>query len=713
VSDKVTTRARVKVQSVADTNLFAISDGNFNIAGVQVTFPSRREDLVEKNVPFYITHNAAPESWSGARIEISYDQGATYTVIDNLSSNWTLGGPREYTPTDISRQTKVKVTVNNAPGYTNIFDTSDEFFTVAGIVMEQPLPGAVFTIGTPQQVTWRSAGANSSAEIFYSDNDTNNFVSITPQGVINNQIYPGHNPYTWNIAPTIIPSENARIKVVSGKYSDTSEKFVLRGISFTEPIANAVWDVGSNQRPAWRFAGIDPTALAKIELSLDGGASYPVSLVTDHPLTGLPFLIWDIDPDMTPTTNAVLRLTVTSSDAVADRGMIARSPAFTLRGLKVTSPADGANWALGSSNTISFTAAAMGDTFTIHYSSDGSDTFDPQPIAENLVLGDGTHDVPWVIEDNRKPSADARIRIAAAGGVGTSKQFAVGGIRVDRPMSRDIWAAGDANTIRWIAVGTTPQFDLDVVYRGGESSPFLVNRNAGGSSMLWVVPPAAIPAGMESVSNVVMRVADQNGVIGYSEPFELVKTPRVSIVAPADGAYWKVGEARFVEWIKGGQLNAEDFKVFLYYGENFAIVDQIDDTVVYDEASNLFRIPWTVPDELGPAKILVTNLVNSAVADFSPVFTIAANLTVIYPNGGADEEPVYANSKINASWTTWGSANEVNLFYSYDNGPWILIAEKIPNNSTKPPSSPAISSGRPITWLPACRNFPALTTPPM
>lgn len=694
VSDKVTTRARVKVQSDADTNLFAISDGNFNIAGVQVTYPNLREDTVEKNVPFYITHNASPESWAGAKIEITYDQGNTYTVIDNLSSNWTLGGPREYKPTDISRQTKIKVSVNNSPGYTNIFDTSDEFFTVAGIVMEHPLRGAVYTIGTAQQVTWRSAGANSSAEIFYSDNDTNNFVSITPQGVINNQIYPGRNPYTWNIASTITPSENARVKVVSGNYSEFSEKFTLRGVKFTAPVQGAVWDVGSNQRPAWKFAAIDPTALAKIDLSLDGGNTYPVTLATNHPLTGLPFLIWDVDPELDPSTNAMLRLTVTDSGAVADRGMIARSPVFTLRGLKVTSPEVGASWGLGTTNTIRFVSAAMGGTFTINYSSDGGDTFDPTPVAGGLQLGDGTHQVPWGIELNRRPSGDARIRIAASGGVGTSKAFALGGIRVDRPMSLDIWAAGEANTIRWVAVGTTERFDLDLIYQGGEAAPFLVNRNAGGSSMVWSVPPAAIPTGLDSVSNVVMRVADQSGVVGLSAPFMLVRTARVTVVEPHENAYWKVGEKKFVEWIRGGQLNAADFKVFYFYGHDgtdFTRMDQIDDVVVYDESRNLFRIPWTVPDELGLAKVLVTNIVNGAVADFSSEFRVAANFTVVYPNGAVDEDPIYANSRINASWTTWGSANAVNLFYSYDGGPWTLVAANIANNHTKPPSSPAFS----------------------
>ncbi len=699
VSELVSPFARVKIEAVVDTNLFAISQGPFNIAGVRVTSPNGQADSVERGVPFEITHDFAPDDWEDALVEISYDEGVNFTNISAGGIVYGLGEVIDFVPTIPSRRAKVKVSARTTPGFTNIYDESDDFFTVKGVLVNEPVENAEYTIGTQNPVRWLSAGADETAMIYYApEGDTNNLILLTPDGVNNNLTYPGETLWNWTVPSTIEPAIGATVTVTSGGYTDTSDPFTVRGIRFVAPVLGDVWDTGTPQYTRWKSAAIDHTAKATIELSLDGGVTWPVALATNQSLVDENDIRWSIPADLTPTTNAVLQLTVTDSDVVADRGMVVKSDLFTLRGLLVEAPTNGAAWNLGTTEAIKFTSAAMGDTFTISYSVDGGTSYDPVPIAEDLALGDGSHAHDWNIELDREPSANAVIRVAASGGEGLSGVFALNGIRVDRPFALDIWAAGDTNTIEWIGEGTSDAYDIDLTYADGRT-PLSVHRNVPGSNYDWGVPANAIPNG-DVVSNVVMRVRDHvtSSIYGESEPFTLVIEPMIVIEEPKKDAFLKVGEDLDIEWIKGGQLDAGDFSVMFEYGPGFSVVDEIDEVpTTYDPDRNLFVRPWGldgVPDDLGPARVVVTSTRHASVFDTSEVFYIAPNFEVVWPNGTSGEDPIYANQPVTVSWLTWGSVDRVNLFYSTNSGPWVLIASDVENNSSAPPAGREVSTYR-------------------
>ncbi|MBT3194032.1 MAG: hypothetical protein HN341_15930, partial [Verrucomicrobia bacterium] len=254
------------------------------------------------------------------------------------------------------------------------------------------------------------------------------------------------------------------------------------------------------------------------------------------------------------------------------------------------------------------------------------------------------------------------------------------------------------NMIEWIGEGTIGTYDISLIYP--DATPdYSVHTDVPGPSINWVVPANAIPNG-DVVSNVIIRVRDHRtpGIYGDSDMFTLVIEPLIIIDEPKKDAFLKVGEDLDIEWIKGGQLSAGDFRVFFEYGPGFTLIDEIDDLpTVYDEDENLFKRPWGlngVPDDLGEARILVTNTVNSSVFDTSEVFYIAPNFEVVWPNGTPGEDPIFANQPVNVSWLTWGSVDRVNLFYSTNSGPWVLIASDVPNNSSVPPNARAISTYR-------------------
>jgi hypothetical protein len=676
VSERVSPVARVKVQSDEDPTLNAISAQNFSIAGVRVTYPNLPGDTLVMGQQATMTHAGAPMRWLRVKLEISYDRAATWQTLGLGAEEWTLRQPFLFRPTFPSRQTKVRATVLGATAQdlvtplTNIIDLSDDYFTVEGMLMEAPAAGSTNTLGTQTEIRWVSAGGDPTVSIFYSSQGTNTF-QLIDQGVFNNQTYPGRNPYAWTVPTTLLPSESARIKVVSGKYQAMTPPFILRGIRITTPVSGDVLNIGSSHVVRWLDAGMNKVGLlGSISLSLDGGATFEV-LAPSHLLTELPSYDWTINPGLSPTTNAMIRLQVTSSTTPADVGFVANSDRFTLKGIKILSPAAGGTVKLGATNTIAFIAAAAGSTATITYSADGGATYDPVPVVANLPITTGLNTFDWAVELNRTPSTNAVIRITGPDASKVSGVFTMGGIRVDRPMQYDIWAVGEFNTIQWVAQVPEAIFNLDLIYP--DSTTLSLAQNVAGSSRNYQLPVAAL-RGLDTISNVVLRVSDRAGTAaGLSEPFRLVSQPVIEVVAPAAGDYIPVGEEVQITWVKGGSMQAEHFTVW-FSGDNFATPpEDVGRTVTFNPANNTYSMPWVVPDRLGPTTIMVTNSVNPNLTAYSGVFNIVGSFELTYPNGEEGEEDIYANQTKAVSWFTEGSVPFVNLYYKAGAGDWVKI----------------------------------------
>lgn len=671
VTDRVSPLARVKVQSDEDPNLFAVSAQNFNIAGVRVTYPNLFNDTLIMGQQSTMTHAGAPMSWLRVKLEVSYDRAATWQVLGAGAEEWTLRQPFNFRPTFPSRQTKVRATVLGATmsgvSLTNVIDLSDEYFTVEGMLMEAPAGGSTNTLGTASEIRWVSAGADPAVSIYYSSQGTNNY-QLLEQGVFNNQTYPGRNPYSWTVPTTLLPSANATIKVVSGTYQATTAPFILRGIRITTPTNGVVWNVGSSHPVAWQYAGMSISSRGSISLSLDGGSTFQV-LENDYDLISIPFYDWAIGAGLDPTTNARVQLKVLSSANPADVGFIANSDRFTLKGVKILTPAAGGTVKLGVMNTISFIAAAAGSSATITYSADGGATYDPVPIVSNLAITNGLNRFDWNVELNRTPTTNAVIKVTGTADSKVSAPFIMSGIRVDRPLTYDIWAIGEVNTIEWVAQVANPVFNIDLLYP--DNTTLSVAQNVIGSSRAYQLPTAAL-RGQVTISNVVLRVSDQAGLTtGLSAPFRLVDQPIIEVVTPVEGDYIRVGDEIQITWVKGGSMNAADFSVW-FSGDGFATPpEDVARVVTFNPQNNTFSMPWVVPDRLGLTQIMVTNSANPTLVARSGEFNIVGSFELTFPNGDPTEEDLYANQTKAVTWFTQGTVPYVNIYYQVNGSAWV------------------------------------------
>ncbi len=665
--------AQVKVESVKDPeNLWAASP-DFNVAGVRVTNPNGNETWV-KNVQNAVQW-AYQSVGQNCSIQFSYDGGLSYTNVGGpgigLSDRAYL-----YTATKPTVRAKAKVIADDPSPYTNVFDESDAYFTVAGITVTIPTNGMAFTIGTANSVAWTSAGSEdplSQARVYYVALGETNLIAT----VGNNQAYPGGNTFLWNILPGAIPSTSGRIIVKSGAYTGVSDAFILRGIKFTSPVAGTVLDIGANAPVSWVYAGLDASAVGYFYLSTDGGNTFdttPINAALNWSVQAGAYP-WVIDPNTTPTTNAVLKFRVTSSSKPDDVGFEALSQSFAIRGFKVVSPNGSTAWAVGQTNQIVWLSALGGTYASLYYAADGVTYDNARPIASNVTLGEGTNRLNWGIEYYRTPSTNARVKVVSTLSSAESANFRLNGLRVTSPVASDVWAKDETNRIAWTAVGSVGTFTITLVKDGTTVVP--IAAGVTDSYYDWAVPAEAVS------TNVYIRVQDSGSLNGRSDTFRIVGEPTVGVVSPAAGAFWKVSQTYNIEWSKGGKME-NDFRI-QYSTEPYIVTNEIySGAVNLDTTNNLYSIPWTVPDRLGQTVIIVQHNTRPTVRDVSLPFYVVGMFTVLSPNGG--ETNIYALKRTTLSWFTRGTVPEVNLYYSTAplHGPesWSKInSTPVPNNA--------------------------------
>lgn len=362
--------------------------------------------------------------------------------------------------------------------------------------------------------------------------------------------------------------------------SNSSDISISQGLQITQPVSGNVWDTGSQQTVKWISTGISTNAKATLALSVDGGASFAYNIVTNYDLISATQYLWSIDSDILPSTNALLRFEITSSDNSDEVGLQMNSEIFTLRG-----------------------------------------------------------------------------------------------IRVVRPIQNDMWVANHDNLIKYVSIGTAGIADLELVYNDNTTYAVLsgLTGPVDGSPTItnWTLPLEALN-GADVVSNVILRITDAQGVKGESAAFKLSSYPEIEILQPAEGDFLKVGDTVEISWIKGGDMNTNDFQVF-YSNDDFESMTRITGAVQYVETNNMFVLPWTIEENPGKWEIMVTNIVDAGVFDYSGKFDIVGYLKLLYPNGDFSDPRLHVSDRINASWLTEGSVSNVNLFYRSSGDEWIKL----------------------------------------
>ena len=278
IPDNPSTNCKVKVSDSYDEDPVDVSDNVFTIgaSAITVTAPNGGQQLCV-GTNYNITWNS--HCFTGnLKIEYSTNGGSGWNTITSSTAN---DGTYEWTVADTpSGNCLVRIcdAADNDP-----CDASNGVFTIASqaITVTAPNGGEVWCVGSNHNITW-SCSCVDNVKIEYSTDggaDWMTIIASTPCG---------SGSYSWTIPNT--PSSTCKVRICDASDSDpcdtSDDVFTIRAASITvvAPNGGETWQGGSSHYIEWNTDCFD--ANVRIDYSIDSGASFDSTIVSNYPNTG-------------------------------------------------------------------------------------------------------------------------------------------------------------------------------------------------------------------------------------------------------------------------------------------------------------------------------------------------------------------------------------------------------------------------------------------
>jgi hypothetical protein len=238
--------------------------------------------------------NVQPITWTNnfgtgatVNIDLSRDGGGTWTRIASAVANSTAsGGTFNWTATAPPTTTaKIRITWTTN---TSIAATTDNFTILSPtMAVTAPAGGTNWRVGSVQTISWtNNFGADATVNLDVSRNNGNTWSRIA--SAVSNSSASGGS-FNWTVtSPT---TSNARVRAVwtaNSNVTGTTGNFTIANptITVTNPDSStAVWSVGTTATITWTD-NLGPLENVQIQLSLDGGSTYGITLASSISSTG-------------------------------------------------------------------------------------------------------------------------------------------------------------------------------------------------------------------------------------------------------------------------------------------------------------------------------------------------------------------------------------------------------------------------------------------
>jgi hypothetical protein len=449
------------------------------------------------------------------------------------------------------------------------------------------------------------------------------------------------------------------VSVSSPSVSDISNAnfSILQSITLTSPNGGENWAVGSTQSITWSSVGI--AGNVNILISRSGGTSW-TAILSNTPNDGTQTLILT-----GPATNlARVKVVSASSPTVFD---ISNTNFNIVQSLTVTSPNGGENWAVGSTQNITWSSVGVTGTVNILISRNGGTIW--STLVSNTP-NDGSQ--PWKVTE--PANAQSRIKIAS---VVTPTIFdtsnanfnIVQSIAVTAPNDGENWIVGSTQNITWTSIGITGNVKILVSRNGGTAWTTIISNTPNDGTQTWTVSGhATVKARIKVVSVSSPSVFDTSNA-----NFSIVQS--ITVISPNGGENWPFGSTQNITWSSVGITGHVNILISRNGGSIW--------TALISNTSNDGTHSWTVT---GPtttqARIKVVSVSSPTVFDISNAnFGIVQSITVTSPNGG---ESWAIGSGQNITWSSVGIAGNVNILISRNGGTsWATIISNTPNDGTQ------------------------------
>jgi hypothetical protein len=292
-------------------------------------------------------------------IEISRDGGGTWATIEPTTADdgdyeWTVTGPAS---TDC--MIRVSDTDGDPSGISGIFTVSEEPF----LVVTAPAAGDQWTIGATEEIQWSSSGTSGTVSIEISRDGGGTWATLVPT-------VPDIGTHAWVVSGPA--SEDCVIRVAdtdgdpsgsSGVFTITEEPFIM----VTAPQEGDDWQIGSEQAIQWTSSGT--SGLVSIEISRDAGGTWSTIESSSGDEGDYP---WIVTGPAAP--NCLIRVADTDGDPSGVSGEFSVSETAYI---VVSAPPEGAEWEVGSTQTILWTSQGTSGAVEIGISRDAGVSWEP------------------------------------------------------------------------------------------------------------------------------------------------------------------------------------------------------------------------------------------------------------------------------------------------------------------------------------------------
>jgi hypothetical protein len=550
VNVQPTTKAMLRITSNSRPGLIGYSP-LFTIADITILQPAGGETWLMGTTNTIVWLAAGASNLVNLAYSTNSGAAGTWTYITNNVVNLDAPQTNFFTwvvPPFPTRFARVKVEAKIDP--TNLWGMSASDFNIAGVKILVPNGGERWDKGSTNLIRWAYQSAGSQATLQFSYDGGVTFTNVAPFSVNLVELAYAYTPFK----PTI----RGRAKIIADNPAPFTNVFdvsdadmTVVGVMVTAPGSNAVYTIGTTNSVNWVAAGI-PISEGGDDASIyyaSDGVNFTNLLATVHNDQNFPgnnTYPWIIPPFTDPSVNGNGRIRVVSG-AYADQ-----SPRFTVRGIKITTPAKGDILVIGGNGAIvwNWDGLSAGATVNMSLSTDGGANF-PITIYNGWPLNAGAY--AWSpVSPEANPTTNAMVRMVVAsspkpedvGIEARSRPFVLQGMKITSPTNGAQWRIGASFPIDWLAANAGSP--VDVLYAADGATYDLarpirgnyINRD-GTNSFPWLIEAFRQPS---TNARVKVKSASAEAI---SPPFTV---NGIRVTTPSASDIWAAGETNSIIW---------------------------------------------------------------------------------------------------------------------------------------------------------------------
>lgn len=615
--------------------------------------------------------------YTTARLDYSLDNGTTWNLISNATSN--DGSHEWFPPANVTPSVNCLVRISNTD-YLTAFDVSNATFTIAKPITITVLNNAETVVGcSTVPITWSKTTCAGAWDIYYSLTNGSTWIFMVGP----NDNGSATQTYNWQV-PNGINISTAKIRINARSYpaeivDETDGSFSIipsNDITVTSPNGGESWQGLTTKTITWTNL---PAASGQydIQYSLNGTSWNTVATnVTGNSYS------WTL-PNAS-SANCKIRVIDYNNPCKYDESdaFFTITPAIPI----LLSPNGGQVWQVLCGNNITWnTASIYSSNVRLDYSLDNGTTWN---LVVNSTSNDGIH--TWAPPATITPSANCLIRLSNAGDLSVT-DISNATFTIAKPLTVTSFNNGETaigcNTVPITFTKTTcagSYWYINYSRDNGANYVFIAGVTDNGSTTQtfnWLVPNGI----NINTAKIKIYAIDNPTITDESEgSFNIIPSNDITVTSANGGESWQGLTTKTITWTNlpsaSGQYNIE-----------YSLNGTSWNTIANNVTGNSYN--WTVPNiSTTNCKIRITDYNNTCKYDESDaVFTITPAVPILLsPNGGQILQPLCGYT---ITWNPASLYTSVRLDYSTDNGTtWTNITTSTSNDGSQNWTVPNITS---------------------